>query len=175
MSPCGGGGDPSAMGASEVANLEQVGFVYFFDRLGVFAGRGSEGVESDGAAVELFDRDREQAAIGPVQSHRIDLKQFEGGAGDFEGNGSVGFHLAVIAYPFEQAVRDSGCAARSAGDFSGTIGVDRGIEQGGGAGNNCRQFVDFVKPEALHKAKASAKGSRERSGFGGCPNQGEGF
>src|SRR6185437_16954409 len=97
----------AAGGAVEEADLDEEGFVDFFEGVFFFGECGGKRVQAYGATVIFLDDGAEQAAVEFVEAVRVDLEQCEcglrGGAIDL----SLGADLGIVADAAEQAVGDA--------------------------------------------------------------------
>ena len=137
--------------------MQQIGLVDLFDGLGVLSGGGGHGVEADGATTKVFDHDRQQAAIGPVEAAGVNVEQFQRFRRQGDGNGPSGFDLDVVAHSPQEAVGNPGGAPGAPGNFFGPWGLNRGLQHVSRAQHNGGEFIDFVEPQPLNQAKAIAQ------------------
>ena len=100
-----------ARGALDETLFDEVGFVYLFERAGVFAQGGGDGGKPHRTALELVDDSRQYFVVGFVEAVLVDVQRFEGDAGYLYGNATAAFHLRKIAHPPQQGVGDTGRAA----------------------------------------------------------------
>ena len=94
--------------------MQQVRLVDILNRLRVFAGAGGKRIQPHRPAVEFLDDGEQQVAVGLVEADFVDFQGVEGCPGYGPGDDAVGFDLRVVAHTFEQAVDDTGGAARAA-------------------------------------------------------------
>ena len=150
------GGYAASGGAVEEADLDEEGFVDFFEGVLLFGEGGGEGVEAYGASVVFFDDGAEEAAVELVEAVGVDFEHFEGGHGGGTVDLSLGADFGVVADAAEEAVGDAGCAARAHGDLGGVVAVDGNSEDFGGAFDDPAEFIVGVELEAEEDAEAGA-------------------
>jgi hypothetical protein len=129
---CAGGGDMSARGAVEHAQLHEVGLVDFLDGVFFFAEYSGERAYADGAASILIEQSTHQAALDFVKTEFIHTEHVQGFAGDIACDASAGADFGEIADAAEQAVGDARSATAAASDFLGAGVLHFNVEDFGG-------------------------------------------
>ena len=124
-----GRGDAAARGALQVALLDEVGFDDVFQGAAFFANAGSQGIEADRPAAEVFDDDVEQAAVEVVKAAVVDGEQFERFIGDGAGDDAAAAYVGVVAHAAQEAVGDARRAARAFADFDCAVAFHLHAEQ----------------------------------------------
>ena len=74
--------DPSARGALDEAELQEIRLVDVLDRVRLLAERHGERGQADRAAVEALDDRAQELAVGPLEPVGVDLEQLERLRGD---------------------------------------------------------------------------------------------
>src|SRR5271163_50317 len=105
------GGDAAARSPRQKALLQQVGLVNFLDRVGLFADRRGEALDSDRAAVELVDYRAENRTVHFVETGRVDFEQLERTQRNLARHDGRLVDLSEVADAAQQAVDDSRRAA----------------------------------------------------------------
>ena len=88
-------------------------------RLSWFTYGYGQGAQTDGATAVVIRHDAHEALVHFVKSVGIDLQQFQGGPGHFQGNDAIAALLGEVADKVNQVVGNAWCAAGPAGDFQG--------------------------------------------------------
>src|SRR3984885_5802463 len=102
------GGDAAARRPRQKTLLQQVGFVNFLDRVGLFADRRGQALDADRAAVELVDYRAENRTVHLVEARRVDFEQLERAQGNLAREDRRLVDLREIAHAAQKAVDDSG-------------------------------------------------------------------
>src|SRR5699024_10579635 len=112
-------------------------------------------------------------AIHDVESLWINIEHGQCGAGGGGIDAAVGLDLGVVAYAAQQAVGDTGRAARAPGDFGGAVGRDGDVEKVCAARHDTAQVFGAVELEARHDAEPVAQRVGEHPGPGRGADQRE--
>nr|GEU28642.1 hypothetical protein [Tanacetum cinerariifolium] len=166
-------GHAAARRALQKALLDQVRFQHVLDGVGRFADGRRQVADAHRAAAELVQHRFEQLAVHDVEADRIHVEHDQRSVGRGLGDVAIAFHFRVIAHAAQQAVGDTGRAARAAGDFHRAFGVDIGLEQRGAAGDDLGQFLGVIKLEAGDDAEAVAQRIGQHAGARGGAYQRE--
>ena len=113
--------------------MHEEGFVDFFNGVGLFGQNGGKRVQADRAALIFFDDSEQELAVDFVEAVLIYFQHLQrglcGGQVDFAG----ATDLRIIPHAPQQAVGDTRCAARAAGNLGCARGVDFHSQNLGGA------------------------------------------
>ncbi len=121
--------DSSARSSIKKAELHQIRFVDFFDRIGLFVDRCGDGAESNWAACILGGNGGYDFLVDFVKAVAIDFQEIECSGSDVLVNTAIGSYLCVVADAAEKAVRDAGSAAAPASYLVRCLVVDLDFEQ----------------------------------------------
>ena len=143
--------------ALKKADLKQVGFDHFLDGIFFFVKRGAERSQANRSAVEFFYDGQQELAVEFVQAENVDFHSVERVFCDVRIDDVVMIDLREIAHAAEQAVCDSRCSTRPAGDLFGAFRIDLDIENSGRAFHDPLQLVHTVEIQMKHYAEPSAK------------------
>ena len=124
MSPRLRGCHASAVGTHEESFAHEVGFGNRLNRFCFLTDRHGQGRQAHRTARETTTDGIENRAIQAIQAGRVDLEELERAARGLEGQLPVAMHLGVVDDATQEAVRDSGSAARTRGDLVGGLRVD---------------------------------------------------
>ncbi len=72
-----GGDDTATRGACEEAELDEIGFIYFFDGTNFFADDRGDGLDAGGTTAEFLYEGAEDMMIGRFESEVIDFEEVE--------------------------------------------------------------------------------------------------
>ena len=114
----------SAVGAHEEAFAHKVGFGDGFDGLCFLSDRHGQGRQAHWSTRKTTTDGIENRAVQAIQTGRVDLEELERAARGLKGQLSVAMHLGVVDDATQEAVRDSGSAARTRSDLMGGLRVD---------------------------------------------------
>src|SRR5690606_32613235 len=103
----------------------------------------------------------------------IHVEHLQRVAGDSGADLSIGAYLGEIANPAQQAVGDAGRAARTPGDFAGTLAVAIDADDAGRTTHDAGQLGRRIELQALDDTEAIAQGCGQQPGAGGRADQGE--
>src|SRR6266508_1126808 len=110
-------GHPSARGAINEANLNQVWLDDFFNCILLFVNRRGQGADAHWPALELFNNRYEQLTVHLVETVSINFHPIQRVVRDFVRDSSLVIDLGVVANSPQQTVDDSRSAARSLRNF----------------------------------------------------------
>src|ERR1051326_4955094 len=111
------GGHPATVSAIEEPDLDEKGFVDFFNSIGFFCERSGQRIQTDGAALIFLDDREQQLATNRVKAMFIYLEHLERGlrGGDLNFPGAT--DLGVVANAAQQAIGNARGAAGTGSDF----------------------------------------------------------
>lgn len=166
--------DASPRRSVDVPLLNQEGFDDVFQRVAVFADRGRQILNPDGAARELFQNRREEAPVDEVEPHGVDVEKLERLRSHFLRHHAVVHDFGEVAHAAKQPVRDAGRAAAAVGDLACAFQIDRDAEKARGAPDDRHEVLGTVELKLARDPEAGAKRVRKRPRARRGSNQGEG-
>src|SRR5262249_2007969 len=153
--------------------LQQIWLIDLLDGILFFADCGRESRQPNRAAGELIDDRGQQLAIDLVQAELVDLHAVERVGGNPVGYRAVVKNLGDVAHSPQQAVGDSGGAARPPGNLyrAGLFNPD--------SKNVCRahhnnlEIIGQVEIQVQRDAKAASQRRADQTRPGSCAHQGK--
>ena len=112
------------VGAYQEALAHEIRFGNGLNRFCFLTDRHGQGRQAHRATRETTADGIENRAVQAIQAGGVDLEELERAARGFEGQLPVAMHLGVVDDATQEAVRDSGSAARTRGDFMRGLRVD---------------------------------------------------
>ena len=123
----GAGCDAASWGAVEEADLEQIRFDHYLDRVFFFVDRGGDSAQADRAAVKFLDNSLEQLGVHFVEAKAVDLHAVERVTGDVRVDMAFVIDLCKITDPPQQPVDDTRRSPPAFGDLVRALLVDSDI------------------------------------------------
>lgn len=155
--------------------LNQVGFDYFFQGVGVFVECGGQGIQFYWVVVEFVYYYIEQVVVGVVQVMVVYFQYVQGVLCYWVGELVVIFDLGVVVYLVQQLVGDMWCVVGVVGYFLCfflVVGYGQNVI---GVFDDVCQIVDVIEFQLLYDIEMVMQGCGEQVGSGGGVNQGKGW
>ena len=168
-----GGDDAAARGAGEEAELDEVGFVHFFDGTDFFTDDGGDGLDASRTTAEFLYEGTENMMIGRFGSEVIDFEGIEcffGGSGI---DGVVPVHLGIISNALQNTIRDARGLTAGSGDDIRALFVEFDTEYARRSFYDSFDFAWLVKFETMDGSETVAEGIGEGTEFGRGTDEGE--
>ena len=151
---------PAARGPGDQAELDQIGFDHFLDRVARFGQAGRQRFHADRAALVDVGDHGEIAPVHRVEAEPIDLQPGQRLIGDLAVTRPSPRH-GEIAHPPEQAAGDARRAPRAARDFARAVAVNVQIQQPRSAVTTCSSLLGVeIEPHRNAEAVAQRRGQQ---------------
>lgn len=167
------GDDAAARGACDESELDEIGFVDFFDGAHFFSDDSGDRLDASRTASEFLDERAKNMMVGRFESEVIDFKEIECFFGGSGVDGVVSVHLSVIADAFENAIGDARRLSAGFGDDVRAFFIELNTEDARGTLHDLLDFHRFIEFQAMNGAEAIAEGVGERAELGGGADQSE--
>ncbi len=173
MCEAGFGHDTAAWGASEEAELDEIGFIDIFDRLHFLASDGSQGLDTSWTAFEFGDEGMEDVTVGWLEAEVVDFVEVERFPGEGARDRVNIFDFRIVAHSFQNAVGHTRGLATAPGDLRGTVCVEADTQDIGGAFDDLFDVRGGIKFQTMGRAETVAQGIGQRTEASGGADQGE--
>ena len=167
------GNHTAAWSAGNKTKLQEIWLIVIFNRSGFVASEGGNSRESNWVVAVVLLHEAKHIAVGRVETKVIDFHEIQRTLGDFCVDDAIAIDVGIVANTLENAVGDAWGKAGAGGEELGSIGLDFGIQNSGGASNDLLYLWLFVILKAVNDTKAVAEWTSEGASTSGGADDSE--